>query len=316
MALWRRGLGLIGALLIGAVPMASDSHSAPSQGLAIDWRADPADSKKFVVSVSGFDARTSQDLRRVQWDLAQWQRLLSVYAQPQERESELGLPAMLGTYRISGDSLQFEPQFPLDPGIRYRAAFDPTQCPGGRLPRGLRTAFFELPPISKTSNTVVTRVYPSAGVLPENLLKFYLHFSAPMSGGHIYDFIHLRDDRGKDVDLPFLEVNEELWDPTMTRLTLFIDPGRIKRGLRPLQEMGPALEQGKRYRLVIERRWQDAAGNPLKKSYQKSFRVGPPARDSLDPARWTIQTPKAGTRAPLRISFPKPLDQALAQRLI
>ena len=32
------------------------------------------------------------------------------------------------------------------------------------------------------------------------------------------------------IELPFLEIDEELWDPAMMRLTLFIDPGRIKRG--------------------------------------------------------------------------------------
>src|SRR5262249_58737339 len=125
-------------------------------------------------------------------------------------------------------------------------------------------------------------VYPSADVLPENLLKFYLHFSAPMSRGHSYDHIHLQDEAGKDVKLPFLEIDEELWDPTMTRLTLFIDPGRIKRGVRPLEEIGPALESGKSYTLVIDREWKDAAGNPLRDAFRKTFKVGPTDREPLD----------------------------------
>jgi len=37
-----------------------------------------------------------------------------------------------------------------------------------------------------------------------DLLKFYLHFSAPMRRGHIYDYVHLRDDTGQDVEIPFL----------------------------------------------------------------------------------------------------------------
>jgi hypothetical protein len=60
--------------------------------------------------------------------------------------------------------------------------------------------------------TVVSQVYPTAEVLPENLLKFYVHFSAPMSSGHIYDHIRLiGDSTGKEVELPFLEIDEELW---------------------------------------------------------------------------------------------------------
>ena len=102
----------------------------------------------------------------------------------------------------------------------------------------------------------------------------------------------------------------------MTRLTLFIDPGRIKRGVRPLEEVGPALEQGKRYKLVIDRAWQDGAGNPLKTGFVKSFRAAPPDRRPPDPAQWKIRAPKSGTRQLLTLIFPKPMDQALAQRVI
>lgn len=151
---------------------------------------------------------------------------------------------------------------------------------------------------------------------PENLLKFYVHFSAPMNRGHIYEHIHLRNAAGKDVSLPFLEIDQELWDSQMTRLTLFIDPGRIKRGVTPLEEIGPALEQGRSFILVIDRDWTDAHGLPLKESFQKHFTVGPPDRTAIDPAAWQIQSPAAGTRAPLTVTFPKPLDHALAQRMM
>jgi hypothetical protein len=137
-----------------------------------------------------------------------------------------------------------------------------------------------------------------------------------MSRGHIYEHIHLRDDAGKDVELPFLEIDEELWNPGMTRLTLFIDPGRIKRGVRPLEEVGPALQEGKRYMLVIDPAWKDGGGNLLKETFQKAFKVGPPDRDPPDPAQWKIQPAKSGTRDPLTIIFPEPMDHALAQRVI
>lgn len=47
----------------------------------------------------------------------------------------------------------------------------------------------------------------------------------------------------------------------MTRLTLIIDPGRIKRGARPLEELGPALKAGKKYTLAIGREWRDGRGS-------------------------------------------------------
>src|SRR5258708_25924823 len=102
----------------------------------------------------------------------------------------------------------------------------------------------------------------------------------------------------------------------MTRLTLFIDPGRIKRGVRPLEEVGPALEAGKRFTLVIDSAWLDGTGNPLRESFLKTFEVGPPDRDPPDPAQWKIQPPKSSTRDALTLTFPEPMDHALAQRVI
>ncbi len=284
---------------------------------AIHWLPDPADKHKFVVQVSGLDAVTIEELRRADWSPGQWQQLLSVHAEAGDSTADMAVPAMLGAYRIDGGVLRFEPQFPLEPGVRYRAAFDPNRLPSAtRAGPMLLTAVFQLPTRVSKPSTVVAQIYPTAGLLPENLLKFYLHFSAAMSRGHIYDFIHLRDEQGKDVELPFLEIDEELWDPAMTRLTLFIDPGRIKRGVRPLEEVGPALQEGKRYRLVIDRAWKDGSGNPLKESFQKSFKVGPPDRQPPDPGHWKIRAPKSGTRDAITVTFPKPLDHALAQRLI
>lgn len=135
-----------------------------------------------------------------------------------------------------------------------------------------------------------------------------------MSRGHIYDHIHLRDSAGKEVELPFLEIDEELWDPAMTRLTLIIDPGRIKRGVRPLEEIGPVLEIGKSYTLAIDREWKDGAGVPLKQSFEKTFKAGPSDREPVDPALSKPQPPPSGTLEPLSVIFPEPMDNAVTPR--
>jgi hypothetical protein len=67
---------------------------------------------------------------------------------------------------------------------------------------------------------------------------------------------------------------------------------------------------------VIGSEWRDGAGNPLKESFQKAFKVAPPDREPPDPARWRIEAPQAGTRGQLAVVFPEPMDHALAQRLI
>lgn len=279
---------------------------------AIRWTPNEANAvtnaNKIAVEITGLQTSTLQQLQRLRWSSSQWQRLFAVYTDTADI-------AVLGTYRVQGDALRFEPQFPLEPGLIYRAEFRPAQLPS-KINAPPLTSTFRLPPRNTTPTTTVTHVYPSGDVVPENLLKFYVHFSAPMQRGNIYDHIQLRDSDGKVVELPFLEIDEELWDTTLTRLTLFIDPGRIKRGVLPLEEIGPSLQAGKSYTLVIRSAWKDSNGAPLKEEFQKSFRVVAPDREPPDPKRWQVQAPSADSTAPLIITFPEPMDHALTLRLI
>ena len=221
---------------------------------------------------------------------------------------------MLGTHEVEGEVLRFKPQFPLTAGVAYRAEFDPAKLSGSGATK--LSADFKLAPPPSGPATELTQIYPSADEVPENLLKFYLHFSAPMSRGHIYDHIHLRDDQGRDVELPFLEIDEELWDPAMKRLTLFIDPGRIKREVKPLEEIGPALQAGRRFTLVVDAAWLDANGQPLAKKHERTFRVTAPDRTPIKLSDWKVVPPAAGTSAALRIDFGESIDHALALRLL
>ena len=242
-------------------------------------------------------------------DHTDWQKFLLVHVEPGDLRTAIGLPPISGQYLLNDDCLYFKPQFPFAPGVRYRATFTP---PGEKA----ISSVFEILVPKRDPTTVVTEIYPTAAVLPENLLKFYLYFSAPMSGGHIYEHIQLTDEHGSPVELPFLEIDEELWNPEMNRLTLFLDPGRIKRGVKPLEDVGPALVEGKQYTLKISPAWLDASGTPLRQSFEKKFRVTASDRESPDLAKWKFREPRSGTRDPLRIEFSDPLDHALALRMI
>lgn len=288
----------------------------PKNKVAIRWRADSSGPNHFVAEVTGLSSAAINHLKRVKWETSAWQKLFSVYTEQGDLFAEIAAPPMLGSYEFKSKTLRFIPRYPLEKGVRYRALFKPEHLPASDKLTKTVTAVFELPQSRSLPTTTVIQIYPSAEVLPENLLKFYIQFSASMSGGNIYQYIHLEGPDGKPVELPFLEINEELWDPPMRRLTLFIDPGRIKRGVLPLEEIGPALEEGKRYKLVIDKNWRDAAGIPLKDDYQKRFQAGPPDREAPDPATWKLRPPGSGTRHPLLITFPEPMDQALALRLI
>lgn len=232
-----------------------------------------------------------------------WERLLFVSLGSAEASP------LLGKHRVENGELCFRPRFPVEPGLTVYARFVP---PGGEpVKREFNTA-----PRPIQVRTRVEAVFPSVDVLPSNLLKFYVHFSAPMQRGEAWTNLQLLDAAGRAVELPFLEIDQELWDPEQCRLTVLFDPGRIKRGVLPREEGGPALEAGQRYTLVVSGAWRDANGFPLEREFRKTFRTGGEDRAAIDPARWRIEPPRAGTRQALTVDFGEPLDRALALRLI
>jgi hypothetical protein len=159
-------------------------------------------------------------------------------------------------------------------------------------------------------------IYPSASELPENQLKFYVHFSTPMSQGDSHRHVRLLDASEKEVPFPFVDVGQELWDRRGTRITLLLDPGRIKRGLRPREEVGPIFSEGQTYALVIDDTWLDASGNRLASPFRKEFRIASPDETQPDPTKWSIRAPLASTRQPLQIEFDEPLDHAMLLHVI
>jgi hypothetical protein len=318
---WLLAILLAALITFGASPIfhACKRASPPepsSSAASVSLRStiDQTGSNHLLVEVHGLDAASLDRLRESTKTPAGWELVLSVYAGRPGSTSDQSLPPMLGAYRVESDVLLFESRFPVEPEVEYRAVFRPAELSGESSEP--ITSVYKSPSRTASPTTIVSDVYPSADVLPENLLKFYVHFSAPMSRGRIYDHIHLRDSAGKEVELPFLEIDEELWDPAMTRLTLIIDPGRIKRGVRPLEEIGPVLETGKSYTLAIDSGWKDGAGVPLKQAFEKTFKAGPSDRRPVDPARWTIQPPPSGTVEPLSVIFPEPMDNAVTPRSI
>ena len=101
--------------------------------------------------------------------------------------------------------------------------------------------------------TEVVAIYPTAAELPVNLLRVYVHFSASMSEGWAARAIRVtREDTGETLDDVFLPPEPELWDPERKRLTMLLDPGRIKRGLVPNLEFGYPLVEGTTVRIAVD----------------------------------------------------------------
>jgi hypothetical protein len=272
------------------------------------------DATRMVVEASGLDRSVLREIEKSGNTPERWQSFLIVRVVRDDTGGSDKTPPMLGTYRLDGDVLRFEPRFPMEPGVRYRAEFDPA---GRRTESGTTlTAEYSMARPASPPTATVTAIYPTRAFLPENLLRFYIHFSAPMSRGEAYRHIRLLDASGRPIEDPFLELDEELWSGDGKRFTLLFDPGRIKRGLKPREEVGPVLVAGRSYELVIDSGWTDADGKPLKAGWRKAFRTGPADETSPDPKTWSIRPPAPVTRIPLEVHFPEPLDRALLDRLI
>lgn len=276
-------------LVLAASLLAAD---APT----VSWR--PGDRPPTAVA-RGLD-RATLDAIRDRPDLGRDALRVAVQGDEADR------PAMLGRYSVEGEALIFTPRYPLAAEVTYVA----TCKVGGASSRITPSRPAPGPAVE------VSRVDPEADELPANLLKFYIRFSGPMGRGAAYEHIRLRNADGTAVEAPFLELGEELWDPSGTRFTLLLDPGRIKRGLVPRVEDGPILEAGKSYILEIGRAWPDAEGSPLRSAYRKAFRAAKEIEAAVDPRAWRLSAPRLGTTEPLDVDLRGPLDRALLERLV
>jgi hypothetical protein len=211
------------------------------------------------------------------------------------------LPPMAGQLVADGPDLCFVPRFGFADGTGYVVTVD--DVPAGVLhsPRRARPA-----------TAAVLAIRPSAAVVPRNLLRCYVWFSAPMSTGSAAGQIRLVGDDGMALDDALLE-HDELWDADRRRLTVLLDPARIKRGLAG---HGYALAQGRAFRLEVGTGLRDAAGAPLRAGARRRYRTGPDERRRVEPGGWELAVPAAGGRGSLTVTFDRPMDHGLLRRCL
>ncbi len=206
---------------------------------------------------------------------------------------------LLGYYNFQ-DGLIFEPLIPFQRGANYViSVFDK------------KVANFNVSIDHKHSAPKVVTVYPQLDTIPENTLKLYIEFSQPMREGKSLQHIRLVNANKDTLTDTFLDLQPELWNENRTVLTIWFDPGRIKRNLQPNLRLGAPLDAHKNYQLIISKNWQDTEGAALTHDYVKSFATV--IRNSLSPntEHWKIEAPKAQSREPLFIHLDKALDHFL-----
>jgi hypothetical protein len=213
--------------------------------------------------------------------------------------------AILGKFSAENSGLLFEPLIPLTQGLTYHI-LENNQLIG--------QVFVPFNPNEKAPELVA--IYPLLDTLPENLLKFYVRFSKPMRSGESLQFIHLLDKKQDTLRNVFLNLQPELWDTSSTVLTLWLDPGRIKRGLTLNRALGNPLKMNETYHLVVSAAWKGQNGLNLAQTYHKTFVAG--KRDELAPdlKQWELRLPKVGTTALLWVKTQESLDHYLLSESI
>ena len=273
---------------------------------------------KTALRISGWTAVELGDMEGL--DAGELSRRLAVMtADAAESSPDLAdpdnVPRVAGNSIIDGDALFFIPRFPFVDGMGYAVVFYGTPTSGQVRPPKIWN--IRRPAREVTPTALVEAIYPDVSRVPVNLLKIYVQFSEPMSEGRAQQSIRVRrDDTGEPLEGVFVPLDPELWDPERRRLTLLLDPARIKHGLVPNLEAGYPLIEGVPFRLVIGEEFRNAAGSPLLSGAERVYEVGPEVSERINPERWNLTVPPAGSMDSLLVEFERPLDYALLQRCL
>ena len=214
-------------------------------------------------------------------------------------------PAVAGEWKAVKGTAVFTPKYPLNPGTTYRVFLqDPKDLP--------LSVDVTVPADMTDRHATLTGIFPAAAEIPENVLRFYLHFDKPMPRGDVYKYVQVVKADGTQVPQPFLKLDDELWNPEQTRLTLLIEPGRIKREVKPAIDLGPVFVAGDKYTLVVSGEWPTLAGKPLGRDSRKPIIAVTRLEDAPDPKKWKV----TADRAALAVEFGRPMDHALLLRTL
>jgi hypothetical protein len=216
-----------------------------------------------------------------------------------------GLPPMAGRLVRDGADLCFVPRFAFLDGTAYSVTVE-----------GVVAATLVRARHDRMATTEVAEICPTAAAVPCNLLRLYIWFSGPMSEGYAAGHVRLADDSGDAIAGALLPSEHELWDASRRRLTVLLDPARIKRGLAGHQDAGYPLRAGGTFRLVVDGGFRDAHGLPLRAGAQRRYEVGGEERRHVDPGSWVLTVPPTGTFRPLQVAFGRPLDHGLLARCL
>lgn len=270
-----------------------------SVGLSARLRADPS---------IGSGTRELHRCGHVRVDpaaLPRWVELAADEAEVEVRVAGASTPvAGSMAAEASAPTRRFEPVFPFTPGLVYVVR-------AGDCERRFSV------PSEPPPEPVVRAVYPRSETIPENILRFYIYFSEPMADGDFLSHLRLEDvDTGEELTGVFFENIYELWSQDRRRITVLVDPGRVKTGLQAHRRWGRAFTAGHTYRLHVLPTWRSVRGATLREEYTATYRAVAEDRRRVDVGAWQLRPPASGSLEPLIVDFLEPVDHVSVHRML
>ena len=214
-------------------------------------------------------------------------------------------PPMAGRIVHDDGDTCFVPRFAFVEGSTYTVVVD-----------GAVAAVLVRPRLDRAATTEVLGIWPTAGSVPRNLLRIYVQFSGRMSEGYGARHVRLVDDANETMVGVLLPTEHELWDADRRRLTVLLDPARIKRGLISNLQIGYPLVVGASVRVVVDAEFRDASGAALRAPAERRYDVHADERRRVDPGNWTLTVPAHDTIAAVGVQFDRSLDHGLLARCL
>ena len=182
---------LIGtALLAGTASCGRSSSTTTAPSIALRT---PQNGGIAYIEVRGLPDPALSALGRADLSPEQWSSILRVAV-------AADAPPVLGKFAVAEGAVRFTPLFPFDEGRQYQVRFDPGRVPGAFADAAdVVEASVGRPASTAVPSTSVARVYPGGDEVPENLLRMYIEFSAPMGRRSGVEYITLLDPAGREI---------------------------------------------------------------------------------------------------------------------
>lgn len=208
-------------------------------------------------------------------------------------------------YSVIDDTLAFAPVSPLGNGISFEIrVFGESDT----LTKRYTTPVFAAKHVTPT----VSNIYPLSAKVPSNILMFHVEFETPMNEGVMaFKDIAILDEKGEAKERVWREKSN--WSNDGKHLVLMVHPGRIKRGIEYMKELGVLFEEGKQYTLVVPAHLKDKYGKPLGKEYKKTFTITAADRDIPVYAQSAFVSPQKNTKNAITLNFSEAIDYGTAQ---